>query len=509
MAVIKAVSSHAPIGTAIDYVEKREKTEGRLLSGIGVTPETAKEEMQATKEIYGKTDGRTYKHFVLSFAPGEDITPEKAHEIAKEFAESCELFRGYEVLIATHKDKKHVHTHFIVNSVSFEDGKKFQMSSKDLQKMKDKSDEICRKHGLSICERNKTFDGHERTGITAWTKEKYHFLQDMLEGRSVKSYVYNTMEVVKDSMNRAASQEEFVKLLSEKGYSVDWQDKHKHLTFMDPDGNKVRDTNLNKTFNLGVGKEELLSRFERNTASVKRDKYSHDKCLGIAARIRITEYMVAKADIDKEIKRREKKIEKINPKITEFHDAISDSLIDLEFYKSELKQCPKINFIKYHDLEEKIAHAQAYIEGAKKNRKAYLKNNGFETLGKYKEYVAETSKIAGASKDLDKKIKAEQASFDAVYAKLDTEKDVSQIVLDPRDVADLKAGLEQEFDKDFGDADIEKAEKQFCDYDNADPSTHRKLEKNKRDIEKENERKKELGISVERDKSYNYPEHDR
>ncbi|SCY75677.1 relaxase/mobilization nuclease domain-containing protein [Butyrivibrio sp. INlla14] len=261
MAVIKAVSSHAPIGTAIDYVEKREKTEERLLYGIGVTPETAKEEMQATKEIYGKTDGRTYKHFVQSFAPGENITPEKAHEIAKEFAESFELFKGYEVLIATHKDKKHVHTHFIINSVSFEDGKKFQMSSKDLQKMKDRSDEICHEHGLSICEKNKTFDGHERTGITAWTKEKYHFMKDMLEGKSVKSYVYNTMEVVKDSMNRAVSREEFVKLLSEKGYSVDWQDKHKHLTFMNQDGNKVRDTNLNKTFNLGIGmllSEELM-----------------------------------------------------------------------------------------------------------------------------------------------------------------------------------------------------------------------------------------------------------
>ena len=164
------------------------------------------------------------------------------------------------------------------------------MSSKDLQKMRDRSDEICHEHGLSICEKNRTFDGHERTGITAWTKEKYHFLQDLLEGKTVKSYVYNTMEVVKDSMNRAVSQEEFVKLLGDKGYSVDWQDKHKHLTFMDQDGNKVRDTNLNKTFNLGIGKEELLSRFERNAASVKRDKYSHDKCLGIASRIRITEF---------------------------------------------------------------------------------------------------------------------------------------------------------------------------------------------------------------------------
>ncbi|SFD07201.1 MULTISPECIES: relaxase/mobilization nuclease domain-containing protein [unclassified Butyrivibrio] len=505
MAVIKAVSSHAPIGTAIDYVEKREKTEERLLYGIGVTPETAKEEMQATKEIYGKTDGRTYKHFVQSFAPGENITPEKAHEIAKEFAESCPLFKGYEVLIATHKDKKHVHTHFIINSVSFEDGKKFQMSSKDLQKMKDRSDEICHEHGLSICEKNKTFDGHERTGITAWTKEKYHFMKDMLEGKSVKSYVYNTMEVVKDSMNRAVSQKEFITILSGKGYSVDWQDKHKHLTFMDKDGNKVRDTNLNKTFNLGIGKEELLSRFERNAASMERDKYSHDKCQGIAARIRITEYMDVKADMDKEIKVRDKLIKKMHPFLKEGENAINSAKKALKKYEKELKECPKILFIKYHDLEEKIAHKEAYIEGNKKSITGYLKKNGFETLEKYNEYVAETSKMAKASNDLDKKIRSEQTSFDVVYARLDAEKDISQIVLDPRDVADLKENLKFEFGKDFSDADIEKADKQFCDYDNADPSTRRKMRKYERDIEKRDERERENGEIIEH--SY-YHEHD-
>ena len=66
---------------------------------------------------------------------------------------------------------------------------------------------------------------------------------------------------------------------------------------MDMDGNKVRDTNLNKTFNLGIGKEELLSRFEKNAASVERDKYSHDKCLGIAARTMIMMNMKDKTSV--------------------------------------------------------------------------------------------------------------------------------------------------------------------------------------------------------------------
>ncbi len=76
MAIIKAVSSKSPIKTAIAYVSKEEKTEQKLLSGYNLTsPETAYDEMQTTKEVWSKTDGRTYKHYVQSFAPDEVITP--------------------------------------------------------------------------------------------------------------------------------------------------------------------------------------------------------------------------------------------------------------------------------------------------------------------------------------------------------------------------------------------------------------------------------------------------
>lgn len=74
MAVIKAVSSKAGIGHAIDYVTKKEKTEEKLVSGLHCEPETVKEEMQATKELWGKTDGRTYKHYVQSYHEDEEIT---------------------------------------------------------------------------------------------------------------------------------------------------------------------------------------------------------------------------------------------------------------------------------------------------------------------------------------------------------------------------------------------------------------------------------------------------
>ena len=135
MAVIKAVSSKAGIGQALDYVTKEEKTEDKLVSGLHCEPDTVKDEMQATKELWEKTGGRTYKHFVQSYHKDEKITPEQAHRNALQLAENTSAWKGFEVLVATHKDKKHIHTHFIVNSVNFEDGHKLQWSSADLQEL--------------------------------------------------------------------------------------------------------------------------------------------------------------------------------------------------------------------------------------------------------------------------------------------------------------------------------------------------------------------------------------
>ena len=150
MAVIKAVSSKAGIGQALDYVTKEEKTEDKLVSGLHCEPDTVKDEMQATKELWGKTGGRTYKHFVHSYHEDEHITPEQAHKNAIELAKGTEAWKGHEVLIATHIDRGHIHTHFIVNSVNFEDGHKLQWSKADLQNLKDRCNEQSRQQGLAV-----------------------------------------------------------------------------------------------------------------------------------------------------------------------------------------------------------------------------------------------------------------------------------------------------------------------------------------------------------------------
>ena len=271
MAVIKAVSSKAPISTVIDYVSKDEKTEDKLLSGYNLTsPDTAKDEMQATKEVWGKTGGRTYKHFVQSFAPDENITAEQAHELAVKFAEQCQQFKGFEVLIATHQDRKHIHTHFVVNSVNFENGHKFQMKSTELQDMKDLSDKLCAERGLSITKKGKTFHGEDREETTAYSKEQYQLLKFAEQGKK-QSYVQDIALAVLQCREQATSIEDFKMRMSEFGYAVKWEDSRKYITFTDTklqeQGEKkcsVRNNKLEQYYHMDFSKEGLEREFEDN-----------------------------------------------------------------------------------------------------------------------------------------------------------------------------------------------------------------------------------------------------
>lgn len=273
MATIKAVSSRASIGQALDYVTKEEKTEEKLVSGLHCEADTVKEEMQATKELWGKTGGRTYKHFVQSYHADEDITPEQAHKNAIELAKNTEAWKGHEVLIATHIDRGHIHSHFIVNSVNFENGYKLQWSKADLQNLKDRCNEQSREQGLHVPEKGKTFYGEEREETVAWSKDTYQLLKKAEQGE-VKSYVQDIALSVLDCKEQATSREDFIQKMSERGYGVDWQDNHKYITFTDlarqEQGEKqckVRNNKLEKYYNMDFGKEEFERGFEVNARS--------------------------------------------------------------------------------------------------------------------------------------------------------------------------------------------------------------------------------------------------
>jgi hypothetical protein len=262
MAIVKVTNSKASISKAISYVTKEEKTEEKLVSGINCTPESAIDEMKATKEQFRKTEGRQYAHYIQSFSPDEKITHDQAHKIALELSEK--QFKGYEVLVVTHKDKSHIHSHIVVNSVSYEDGRKLHSSKKDLAEVKDKSNEICEREGLTRTEPNKTT-------LTSFDNKKYKALEKGMEGE-YKSYMLDLWKHVNSFMKKAKNKEQFIESMKEKGYGVSWSDTRKNITFTTPEGKKVRNSNLAKTFkNDKFTKEGLLNEFRRNGEEVRRE----------------------------------------------------------------------------------------------------------------------------------------------------------------------------------------------------------------------------------------------
>ncbi|MGL5152269.1 MAG: relaxase/mobilization nuclease domain-containing protein [Clostridium sp.] len=204
MAVIKAVNSKNSINGIVRYVIDDEKTEEKLISAINCIPETVLDEMKFTKENYGKTKGRQYKHFIQSFHPQDKLTPQKSNEIGLEWAE--QVFNEFEVLVVTHMDKEHLHNHFIVNSVSFKDGKKFGYSKWDLENFKKESDNICRREGLSVIERN---------GKRAYIDQATAQL-----GKMGLSWKMKLIEDIKDVKENKTSFEEFIESLENHGYEI-------------------------------------------------------------------------------------------------------------------------------------------------------------------------------------------------------------------------------------------------------------------------------------------------
>ena len=155
MAVTKVMARKARLEVGIEYILNGDKTENRELTWTQrCTPEYAASRMTKTKAKYNKTGGVQYFHMIQSFQPGE-VTPELALEIAREFAQRH--LPGYEVVIGTHVDRHHIHSHILWNSVNAETGEKYHSNAKTYYgQIRAISDELCRERGLSVLPQSNT-----------------------------------------------------------------------------------------------------------------------------------------------------------------------------------------------------------------------------------------------------------------------------------------------------------------------------------------------------------------
>lgn len=153
--VVMEGSDFNPLEEVTDYVRQDEKIKQPFyVTGLNCLPDTAVQEMALIKRQYHKEGGILGFHGYQSFAPGE-VTPEQAHEIGVKLAKALWGDR-FEVIIATHQDREHLHNHFVLNSVSFKDGKKFYASKATYQEMRDVSDQLCREYQLQVIEETKS-----------------------------------------------------------------------------------------------------------------------------------------------------------------------------------------------------------------------------------------------------------------------------------------------------------------------------------------------------------------
>lgn len=224
------------LGGVLRYTQQDGKTlwEGqRLVTGWNCTAQSALSEMLLTKERFRKTDGRQDYHFVQSFAETDDLTPQEAHAIALELAQR--EFPNFEVLVATHIDTDHLHSHLIVNSVSFQDGRKLHQSAADLQDHRLASDEICAAHGLEILPPPEKQAKQKRMGTREY--------RSAAKGQSWKFRLMNTID---QCMRYAETREEFISLMESEGYQVRWTEGRKNITYTTPEGMKCRDDRLHE-----------------------------------------------------------------------------------------------------------------------------------------------------------------------------------------------------------------------------------------------------------------------
>ena len=282
----KRTNTHGAMRNCIEYVLRQDKTSELLTYITGpychneINYDLVYRTFLEEKKMWNKDTGRMYAHNIISWHKDEQITPEQALEFGKEFAENW--FSGFQTLVAVHKDKDHIHCHLVTNSVSYEDGRKLHNTRKDLERMKQLTNQMCRERGLTVAEKGKHFDGSqiEKGEVIAWSKDKYNLFRQQVKD----SFVADCAMAVLKALENCISKEKFIEKMKQFGWNVNWTEKRKHITFQNQEGKKVRDSNLFKTFHLDISKEGLENEFNGNRKkardSANRDSRSDEELAG-------------------------------------------------------------------------------------------------------------------------------------------------------------------------------------------------------------------------------------
>ena len=228
----KGTQTRGCMKSVMRYVSQMSKTlwgGQQLVSGIGCQPETAFDEFLRTKLLHRKEGGVMFYHMVQSFPKGADIDPCAAHEAARQLAG---YFEGCEVLVCTHTDREHIHSHCIINSVNFETGRKVHMADEQIQELRIRNDQICEELGLPKFQKDEQRHSRGMSNAEYYTADRG------------ESWKFELMRVIDECMRYAGNRDEFLTLLRSEGYDAAWTDSRKNITYTTPEGRKCRDSKL-------------------------------------------------------------------------------------------------------------------------------------------------------------------------------------------------------------------------------------------------------------------------
>ena len=222
------INTFNELNKVIGYTMQDYKTEKQLfVSGINCLPDIAFKEMMITKKEFNKENGIQGFHIIQSFAPGE-ITPELCHEVGMKFAEEIWGER-FEVVVSTHMDKHHLHNHFVINSVSFVDGKKYRDTYNSYAELRNVSDSLCEEYGLSVIKQKDI------------PKYKKNYSNYQIKNLESDNYYVTTKKDIDRAIGMASSYLDFEKLLVGMGYELNYRGENKTLSIRrDPYKKRIR-----------------------------------------------------------------------------------------------------------------------------------------------------------------------------------------------------------------------------------------------------------------------------
>ena len=371
MAVIKVFAVRKQLKKTVNYITDSEKTNSNLSHMIDYALNSEKtastaaaseqflyesvinlpdvssayERMQATKERFGKTSGVLGYHIIQSFKPGE-ITADQCHELGRKLA--SEMFgAGFEIVIGTHLNKEHLHSHIVVNSVSFTDGKKLRFNKQSYRELQKISDQLCRKYGLSVVENKQHGKSYKE-----WLNEK--------EGKpTVRGQIRADIDLaIKESFNYGI----FIANLEKRGYLIKDSPSRTYTALKPPFGTRfIRLNSLGEDYT----KEKIIERLSRQKnwqrkAEPKRRKY-YPRKLPLKRR-KITGLQALYLRYVYLLKLNKKPKAKLSPYLWE-------DLCKFERYKKEYEYLKTQNITTKEELQKRIIYLKTETEKLEKLRK--------------------------------------------------------------------------------------------------------------------------------------------